>query len=277
MRTFANYSEPFSCECRAYGRLQEAGYEDLATRCFGYLLLDEEHERTMMNQFGDLELDFNGNMDYPGYQNMRSRFPGKDGKDPPIRGIVKEFGQCDEDLTTLRARKLLRDIIGLQQLGIINIDVAHRQVISGKLSDLSTAITLPHFLTNPNLNPNLHPRQIAAMEFETFQLSSYDYWCFDDMVQEWNKENNGKIAVYAFPGGDGYHTKYNLRSRPPWRFYTLVDPRRVGEGISKKRKRARWYFNCGPKAAATLNYKSGFSSLHDWEFKDGYIYPLRRY
>ncbi|KAI1380575.1 kinetochore Sim4 complex subunit FTA2-domain-containing protein [Hypoxylon crocopeplum] len=213
MSAFYNYSEPFSCECRAYGRLQDAGHEGLAIRCFGYLLLDEEHERTMMDQFRDLELEFNRNMDDPGLENMRSRFPGKDGRDPPIRGIVKEFGQCDEDLTKRLAKTLLGDIIRLQELAIINMDVAHRQVINGKLSDFSTAITIPHFLTSPELNPNLNSDQISAMEFETFQLSSKDYWSFDEMVIIWNDENDGKIAVHAFPGGNGCQIKYNETRR----------------------------------------------------------------
>lgn len=280
MSALYNYAEPFSCECRAFGRIQEAGLENLAIRCFGYLLLDEEHERTMMNQFSHLELEFNGNMDEPGLEEVRSRFPGKDGRDPPIRGIVKEFGQCAEGLTAPLARKLLKDIKSLQGLGIINMDVAHRQVVSGRLSDFSTAITVRHFVTSPELNPNLNPDEISAMEFETFQLSSNDYWAFDAMVRKWNWENKRKITVYAFPGGDGCQIKYNLRSKRPtlpsrWRFYTFVDPRE-GQGVSKKRKPARWYYECDDMAARRLNRKGGFSAFHEWEFKDGYIYPRRR-
>lgn len=275
MTTFANCSEPFNCECRAFGRLQEAGYQDLATRCFGYLLLDKEHERTMMDQFSHLQLEFNGNMDEPGYEDMRSRFPGKYGRDPPIRGIVKEFGRCDQDLTTPLAKKLLQDVIKLQQLGIINIDVAHRQIISGKFTDFSTTITVPHFLTNPSMNPHLNSDQVSAMEFEAFQLSSMDYWSFDEMVQEWNEDNPSKIDVYAFPGGNGCHTRYKLRSESPRTFYTLVDPRKLGEGVSKKRKRARWYYHCDATRAALL-YRRSDVTFHNWEFRDGYIFPLGR-
>ncbi|XXG96705.1 hypothetical protein Hte_002995 [Hypoxylon texense] len=114
----------------------------------------------MTTQFSHLELEFNENADDPGLRNMRSRFPGKDGRDSSIRGIIKEFGQGHEDLTEPLARKLfkglLKEIIRLQELGIIYIDMALRQVISGKFSDFSTAITIPHFLTTPELNPNLN-------------------------------------------------------------------------------------------------------------------------
>ncbi|KAI1780902.1 hypothetical protein F4818DRAFT_397175 [Hypoxylon cercidicola] len=271
MSAFYNYSEPFSCECRAFGHLHEAGYEDPAIKCFGYLLLDEEHETTMMNQFKDLRLEFNGNMDMPGWENTRSRFPGKDDRDPPIRGIVKEFGQCDEPLTTRLAKGLLRDIVRLQELGIFNMDVAHRQIISGKLSDFSTAITVPHFRTSPELNPNLNSDQISAMEFETFQLSNNDYRSVDNMLHEWNWDNNGKIAVYAFPGGTGCQTKrYNLRNKSPLRFYTYVDPRKLGEGVSKRRKRARWDYHCDE---ARLWELTCVIPPHYWEYKDGYIFP----
>lgn len=86
MSAFYNYSEPFSYECRAFGRLQEAGNEELAVSCFGYLLLDEEHERALMNQFSHLNPEFNGNIEYPGAKDMRSRFLGDDGRPPPPQG-----------------------------------------------------------------------------------------------------------------------------------------------------------------------------------------------
>ncbi|KAG6006876.1 hypothetical protein E4U21_006595 [Claviceps maximensis] len=235
---FYDYSEPFSCECRAFGRLQEAGHDNLAIKCFGYLLLDEEHERAMMNQFSHLrELEFNGNPDYSGYHDLRSRFLGKDGRPPPIRGIVKEFGLVDEEVRILRtrdARRIFRDIVQLQQLGIIHIDVASRQIVNGKLCDFSTAITTPHYTTTPELNPLLTPEWISAMEFETFQFSINDYFDLDELVYTWNMEHEeDKISYYVFPGKHGdFPSKqccrktYNLRSTSTRdRVYTFVDPR----------------------------------------------------
>lgn len=63
MTVFYNYSEPFSAECRAYGRLREAGWEELAVRCLGYVLLDEEHERVLKERFGHQCYDFGWNGD----------------------------------------------------------------------------------------------------------------------------------------------------------------------------------------------------------------------
>jgi len=313
LSAFYEYSEPFSAECRAFGRLQEAGNEDLAVRCFGYVLLDERHERALMDQFSNLELDFNGNGNHPGYYDMRSRFLGRDGRAPPLRGIVKALGQAEEHLRTKDARRILREVVGLQQLGIFHVDVAHRQLIGGKIADFSTAVTVPHFLTNPELNPSLTPEWISAMEFETFQFCIGDFWQFDSMVELWNDEHDDprdKLAVFAFPGGRGCQFKYGLRSTPSReRVYSLVDPRRFGWGagatpsstraasggrkgdggsrggarraILKLRRRLvaqppRWYYDCDPRLAAKLKTSRGFSTSLSWWAKDGFIFPRKK-
>lgn len=166
MSAFYNYSEPFSCECRAFGRPQEAGHENLAVDCFGYVLLDEDHERALHSQFPDRL--FNGDPDEPydddadEANNMRARFLGRDGRKPPIRRIVKEF--CpptkDADLEPEEAVEMRRNIGRLQQLGIISLDVALRQMSGGRYCDFSKAITVPHYITTPGLSPHLGPNDL---------------------------------------------------------------------------------------------------------------------
>ena len=114
MSAFYDYAEPFGCECRAFGRLHEAGHEELAVGCFGYVLLDEDHESALHSRFADI--DFNGNIELPGGSDMRSRFLGRDGRAPPIRGVVKEFmHQIQEDeLQPVVFSKMLGDIGRLQ-------------------------------------------------------------------------------------------------------------------------------------------------------------------
>ncbi len=182
----------------------------------------------MMKQFADLNLRFNGNMGVAGYDDLRSRFLGKDGRAPPIRAIVKEFGQFKRNMQTKDFRNLLRDIIGLQQLGIIYIDVFYQQLVNGRFCDFSTAITTPHFITTPELNPRLTPEWVSAIEFETFQFSIGDYWAFDDMVLDYNvdRPEETEISFWAFPNGKGCRVKYDLRSTPSReRVYSFVDPR----------------------------------------------------
>ncbi|KJK93717.1 hypothetical protein H633G_02397 [Metarhizium anisopliae BRIP 53284] len=228
-----NYAEPFTCECRAYGRIQESGHETLALKCYGYVLLDEQHERRMMAQFqhpsSGVCLDFNGSIDASIPDDVRWRFVGKSGRAPPIRGIVKELGVPDEEnLRPAVARSILRDIIRMQKLGIIGIDVMDVQIVSGKLCDFSTAITTPHFLTTPEINPHLTAEMVSLMEFATFDKALSDYKRFDDMIREWNRFG-GKarpISITAFPGGRGCGLKYNLRNKAAReRIFTYVDPR----------------------------------------------------
>lgn len=302
MSAFYKYSNPFSAECRAFGRLQEAGHEDLAVQCFGYLLLDEQHEHALMGRFSDLRLDFNGNGDYPGHHDMRSRFLGRDGRVPPLRGIVKAFGHAEEPMRARDAHRILRDVIHLQQLGIIYIDVTHRQLTSGKFADFSMAITTPHFITTPELNSSLTPECIAAIEFETSQFGINDYWQFDDMIRLWNDENEDEpkdqLSVYAFPGGNGCRiTDYSLRSTPSReRVYSLVDPRLYdwrrpgqvatrgdGPGSTRQRPRRRlqarpprWYYECDGKVTAGLKNDIMFSTSLSWEYKDGLIFPRKK-
>ncbi|KAK4241584.1 kinetochore Sim4 complex subunit FTA2-domain-containing protein [Achaetomium macrosporum] len=297
LSAFYHYSEPFSAECRAFGRLQEAGNEELAVQCFGYLLLDEQHERALMERFNHLGLDFNGNGDYPGHYpgdyDLRSRFLGRDGRPPPLRGIVKALGQTKEPLRARGSRRILRDVIRLHQPGIIDIGVAHRQLVDGRPANFSTVITTPPFLTNPELNPSLAPEWIAAREFETFQFSINDYWAFDIM---------DKLTVRAFPSGRGCRIDYGLRSTPSRdRVDSLVDPRRyhwrasaTGPRKPNGRRRGRpsgpvlktsrlldarpprWYYDCDIEVAAELKNSVTFSTSLSWEFKDGLIFPRKK-
>lgn len=233
MTALCQYSEPFNCECRAFGRLQESGNEDLAIKCFGYLLLDEEHERTV-RQFwkasNRFDIEFNGSIFACGDTELRSFFQGKSGRPAPIRGIVKEFGQCNEVLQTKKARRILRDTTRFQQLGIFSLDTGTRQMVNDKWADLSQALTVPHFLTNPELNPRLTPEMVADMELETFIFSKHDYLNFDDMILSWNfeaKNRKRKLSIRALPSRLRYRDTYDLRSLPSrGRVYSYVDPRR---------------------------------------------------
>lgn len=224
-----NYAEPFSCECRGFARLRETGHEDLAVDCFGYLLLDEKHERIMREKFqNEVNLEFDGDGDGPPHSEVRSQYPGKSGRPPPIRGIVKEFGQPADTINNKDVRRLLGQVIQLQQLGIINIDMADRQLINGKICDFSTAITVPHFITSPELNPYLTAAAKSAMEYETFLYSINDYWAFDNMVDFWSEDHpnqKAKLSVFAFPGGIRAKNRYSLRNTASRdRVYSLVNP-----------------------------------------------------
>lgn len=293
MSAFYEYAEPFSCECRAFGRLAEAGREDLAVRCFGYVLLDEAHERALHARFPDVEFD--GDVEYNGGDEIRTRFLGRDGRAPPIRGIVKQFGNAYKEEEEEEAeepmlrppvlRRMLRDVGALQRLGIVRIDVAVRQLVDGRISDFSTAVTTPHFVTTPELNPRLTPAMRAAMELETFQLALGDYLAFDDMVLSWNYDHvlEGQrgwrpLDVSAFPGGRGCGTKHGLRSQAAReRLFTFVDPRRYDWKTGKWRQPrgpSGWEYHCSNRHLVEWLTTGNLPDLSlDWDYKDGFITP----
>ncbi|OAA61821.1 hypothetical protein SPI_04680 [Niveomyces insectorum RCEF 264] len=235
---FFTYGDAFNCECRAFGRLQEAGCEDAAIGCFGYVLLDDNHEAIMMEKFYDHKLDFT--CDHQSvYVDGRTRFLGQlsQNKLPPIRGIVKEFGQADPALTKRLARELLRDIVRLHSLGIVNLDVDFRQVINGKFVDFGGAMTLPHFRFSPEVHGQLEPAVQRVVELELFMMCTYDYLAFDNMVCRWNQMNpTASCMVCALPGGsnspvDGNlpFTKrktYDLRQTRARTRFAYADPRK---------------------------------------------------
>lgn len=287
MSALYNYMEPFSVECRAFGRLQESGHEDLAVRCFGYVLLDEEHEHAMMTQCNLDKWSFNGDIDTAGYSDdaeNRLRFLGKSGKPPPLRCIVKAFGQGvsesgEDSFGQGMARQLLRDIIKLQKLGIMQLDVGSRQMIDGRISDFSTAITMPHFITSPELNPHLTPAMIDAMKKSTFEHCMNDYLDFDSEVFESNldyeEQKKDRISIQAYPGGRGCpkYARYNFRNEAiTKRLYTFVDPRKYGwtarpvdavtsRALTSKRRPERISKNDKRPASQGTNFKPRLRSL----------------
>lgn len=77
----------------------------------------------MMDKVRKEALQFDGD-EYCYYvdddESLRAHFKSTDGSVPPLRGIVKAFGQEEELLTTAPARKVLHDTItsgctGLEQ------------------------------------------------------------------------------------------------------------------------------------------------------------------
>ncbi len=240
-------------------------------------------------------LDFDGTPD--SNSDIRSHFLGHDGRKAPIRGIVKAFGTTDDTLRAKDARRILRDMISLQQLGIINLDPQYWQFVSDKFCDFSSALTTPHFMMNPELSPFIAPEWIPRMEFDTFRVSVHDFWTFDGMVERWNTDNpKDKISVSAFPGDNGCRSRYNLRSTPAGEcVYSFVDPRRydwrpsatvkanrgaqgLSRGIISKPRRqlvsrpSRWIYSCGPRWAEEF-MRCRSASQVVWEYKNGRISP----
>jgi hypothetical protein len=160
----------------------------------------------MMNVFSHFGLEFNGKGHDTGSTYVRSRFQGRDCRLPPLRGLVKARDYRGKPLRTGSAKKLRRDILQIQQLGGINIDVAHCQLIDDKFVDFNTAITMPQFISHPELNPLLTSEWNAAMELEAFQFGIDHHWNFDNMLEDWNPKQEAckdRVSIVAFPSDLG--------------------------------------------------------------------------
>lgn len=165
--------DPFNAECRAYGRLKETGREDLAVKCHGYIFLDPENERSL----AQLGVD----------QWNRS----KADKNRPIRGIVKDLVPQDKPPFTFKMLpKMRRDVLALNDLGIVVWDLRADNYADGKVLDFSQACTAPHMQLGWNAG--------AVPEFVVQQTCNQDMVCFDDMVAVWNQEHPGQVFWSSF-------------------------------------------------------------------------------
>lgn len=252
------YCDPFNAECRAYGRLQEAHQEELAVKCYGYILLDEAHERAVCDRFSEhVPLSFNGTPDGTDDWDVRSRFTGRRA---PVRGIVKELGQPVQKLTVSLLRSIERDMIKIQQLGIISLDMHFQQIIDGKLGDFSKALTTPHFAITPQLNPKLSAQEIQMLTYETFRMCLEDFWDIDDMVQAWNDDNRGhpeaQVKFWCIRPQRHQHDLRQTKSRDA--LYTFVDPRAYNWRVSFPANTAA--INGSPTNGSSSNGMSSIST-----------------
>ncbi|KAK3985285.1 kinetochore Sim4 complex subunit FTA2-domain-containing protein [Cladorrhinum sp. PSN332] len=143
------FKSPFSAECRAYGRLKEAGREDLAFKAYGYLLISLAQQAQLYKTwFGyepnDEDLDILWKRD--------AEF-----RDIPIYAIVKELVAAPDShddseetqsrlkvLRPCQVRKLWEDLQEIHNLGIVVRDINYFNYLEGKLIDFSRAWTTFH-------------------------------------------------------------------------------------------------------------------------------------
>ena len=234
MSMFYDYTEPFSAECRAFGRLHETGREDLAIKCYGYVLLDEAHEKALKERFRDhphvreKDLTFNGRnvalyhqqqgffdeVDEPDDVDWRRSYVPRDRRLPPIRGILKELGtqwfvDGRLDFRKRDMTRLFRQIKQLHQLGIYRLDLrVGEQLIDGKFADLSVAATLPSYEASPELNPLLTRRDRLQLQTNLIDTCGLDYYRLDRLVLEFNGILRRRIEAKMRNSAAEYQAEY---------------------------------------------------------------------
>ncbi|EKG10122.1 hypothetical protein MPH_12722 [Macrophomina phaseolina MS6] len=130
--------DPFYAECRAYGAIEERLYngelpknEDdwIAAPCYGYLRISVRDEDFLRETFKIRNWDRANQTDTE-----------------PIRGLVKEFIEEKAPVNTKRrsVRKMRKDLLVLESIGVYPRDIAARNYRAGLLVDFGHSYTDPH-------------------------------------------------------------------------------------------------------------------------------------
>ncbi|KFA55694.1 hypothetical protein S40293_05243 [Stachybotrys chartarum IBT 40293] len=133
-----HYLDPFYCECRAYGRIQEALDDGTikanpAVPCYGYMYLGSRDERILEDSGVALR-----------YEDSDSESQESTGEQAPIRAIVKKLARPISGVTVRRQGKILVDIGTLNMLKIYNRDVRAENFRDGLLVDFGFSFTEPN-------------------------------------------------------------------------------------------------------------------------------------
>lgn len=131
---WTEYFDPFNCECRAFGRLQQEERCDLARPAYGYLFLNGEQEA---------EVALRSNCTEDGIDSFWRRRVEHEGQ--PVRAIVKQLP--DPNLRAFEPRHLAtmeQDLEALHDLGILVRRINLHSYADGKLAEFGRAWTAPH-------------------------------------------------------------------------------------------------------------------------------------
>jgi hypothetical protein len=165
VKDLVHQKDPFHSECRAFGRLKEAGRESLAVRCYGYISIDCKHEEEVLRKFRIGDWD------------RSKRDEGK-----PIRAIVKELILSDQPYVPKMIPRMMRELRALNQLGIQVWDVKADMYLDGILLDLSQARTVPHI--ELDFESGIWRRDRILLE------GALDYGRFDAyVIDSWNQDH----------------------------------------------------------------------------------------
>ncbi|KAK9418550.1 putative Protein kinase domain-containing protein [Seiridium unicorne] len=193
------YFDPFSCECRAYARLKEYGIEELAVKCHGFIMLDEEFQQRLREKDQhDWKKDW-------GWSKKVAK--------TPLRAIVKDFvdadfGAIDRALhagiidsveeqawrTSLNMDRgtgagLVHAMRMIHQSGILVRDVHNGNVVHGKFLDFSSAWTAPHPAFTPEV---LYANRRGYMAW--YKLSRKDDFAIDELISDWNESHGPRFG-----------------------------------------------------------------------------------
>ncbi|KAI1264491.1 kinetochore Sim4 complex subunit FTA2-domain-containing protein [Xylariaceae sp. FL1019] len=199
-----DYFQPFQNECRAYGRLKEFDCEELAYKCFGYIILQKEH-------FDFIKANYDNFETYEA-QKTWSYLPDEEWyQEEPLRALVKEFVDIpyleplEELARTMNpgiARKAVKNLKLIHQLGICQLDINRSNYQHGKFLDFSCTMTAPHPWLSKKYGDDFPPLYEATS----------DAVALDITIEDWNEFNPERKIWIACTRNNMYTAR--LRDRP---------------------------------------------------------------
>ena len=172
------HADPFYNECRAYGRLREAGLDGkVAVRCHGYTTLPAAMESELEERFDvtDWERD-----DYDDPIEKRECF----------RAIVKDLIRDDVRLTHRLVKKMKKDLVQIRKLGIYPSDIKRTNYKKGILIDFSSAITEPNYYFDI-----LRDSQVERLK--KVDLIQFDKMIEDEKIKTWIRGTSTRNEEYC--------------------------------------------------------------------------------
>lgn len=196
---------PFYNECRAYGRLKEAGKEHLAVLCYGYRILDARNKAALREKFPDIwDAEFQSNESNAG---------------KPLLVLVKEFRESTPNFGNRRGgNDWIKVCLGdrktgktLHHIGILCRDIGGENVVNGKFLEFSCAMTVPH----PCLD-SAHIESSAWYSHLDGRLGYWDAEQVDELIDSWNAVHpTEQISTREMPNAEytkclrSYHPDYS--------------------------------------------------------------------
>lgn len=128
--------DPFFNECRAFGRIIEAGLNGkVAVPCYGHLTVSAKLEDELKRRFH-----------VKNWHRPKSEYEEPVSRRQPFRAIVKTLFLTRLSMDSKLVGKALRDLKRIRRLKVYIMDIRARNYVAGTLVDLSNAITEEHYL-----------------------------------------------------------------------------------------------------------------------------------
>lgn len=194
---YVDYFDPFSCECRAYGRLKEEKREDLAVKALGYLLLTPQQEAHLAwkvtGEPGHLPDANVGELDGNNFWGRHEQH-----RELPVRAIVKEL-VSQKWPTSNEVQGMWADLQAIHSLGILVGDTHGGNYLGGKLVDFSRAWTMYHpalIQTRGNKLQDLMLEELQNLQDNYYDLKNNLASERIDIPQDLEAFCSGHIAYY---------------------------------------------------------------------------------